>query len=49
LANDASAPEESLPPRTRLRRASGHLAHRVECYDTAVAAAIPLHVAILAS
>jgi hypothetical protein len=49
LPNDASSAEESLPPRTRLRRASGHSAHRVECYDTAVAAAIPLHVAILAS
>lgn len=45
---DASAADESLPPRTRVRRAQGHSAHRVECYDTAVAMAIPVHVAILA-
>jgi hypothetical protein len=40
--------EESLPPRTRLRRRRGDSAHLVECFDTAVAAAVPVHVTVLA-
>jgi hypothetical protein len=40
--------EESLPPRTRLRRCRGSSAHLVECFDTAVAAAVPVHVTVLA-
>ena len=39
--------EESLPPRTRLRRHRGDSAHLVECFDTAVAAG-PVHVTVLA-
>lgn len=39
--------EESLPPRTRLRRRRGDSAHLVECFDTAVAAG-PVHVTVLA-
>lgn len=39
--------EESLPPRTRLRRHQGDSAHLVECFDTAVAAG-PVHVTVLA-
>jgi len=39
--------EESLPPRTRLRRRRGDSAHLVECFDTAVATG-PVHVTVLA-
>jgi hypothetical protein len=39
--------EESLPPRTRLRRRRGDSAHLVECFDTAGAAG-PVHVTVLA-
>lgn len=42
-----AAEEESLPPRTRLRRHRGDSAHLVECFDTAVAAG-PVHVTVLA-
>jgi len=42
-----TAEEESLPPRTRLRRSRGHSAHLVECFDTTVAAG-PVHVTVLA-
>jgi hypothetical protein len=49
LAAVTSAPtEEPLPPRTLVRRGHGEMAHRVECYDTAVTAAGPVHVTILA-
>jgi len=44
----AATADESLPPRTRMRRATGRAAHRVECYDTGVPVTIPVHVAILA-
>ena len=44
----AATAEESLPPRTRMRRATGRAAHRVECYDTGIPVTIPVHVAILA-
>lgn len=42
-----TAEDESLPPRTRLRRRRGDSAHLVECFDTAVAAG-PVHVTVLA-
>jgi len=45
---EGSPKEESLPPRTRVRLAVGDATHRVESFDTAVAAAIPVHVSILA-
>lgn len=40
--------EESLPPRTRLRRRQGASAHLVECFDTAVAGGTPVHIMLLA-
>lgn len=49
LSAAASAPtEESLPPRTLVRQGHGETAHRVECYDTAMTMAGPVHVTILA-
>ena len=40
--------DESLPPRTWLRRHRGSSAHVVECFDTAAKAAGPVHVTVLA-
>jgi len=40
--------EERLPPRTRLRNVRGTSLHRFEAFDTALDAATPLHVAVLA-
>lgn len=47
-AQQARTEEERLPPRTRLRTLRGESQHRFEAFDTALDAAIPLHVAVLA-
>lgn len=41
--------EERLPPRTHVRTHRGRSLHRFEVYDTALDAATPLHVTVLAS
>lgn len=40
--------EEQLPPRTRVRTHRGRLQYRFEVFDTALDAATPLHVTVLA-
>lgn len=48
LHDSSRLDEERLPPRTRVRTHSGGSQHRFEVFDTALDAATPLHVAVLA-
>jgi hypothetical protein len=48
LHESARLDEERLPPRTRVRTHRGRSQHRFEVFDTALDAATPLHVTVLA-
>jgi hypothetical protein len=48
LRESSRLDEEQLPPRTRVRTHSGRSLHRFEVFDTALDAATPLHVTVLA-